>query len=102
MTTAEGTLLPEDFKASRHIFGDPEQIAADASARILDHICEVWGWQHDEPEAIILADQLAVGLFAAVENTRTQPLTLLDNLLHPRPSEFHRNADVIMVQEKSR
>lgn len=90
-----------ELQVPRHVWGDPQQIHADASARILDHICEVWGWQHDEPEAIILADQLAAALFTAVENTRTQPTTLLDNLLHPRPSEFHRNADVIMVQEKS-
>lgn len=100
MTAAHGIVFPEDFTPARHIFGDPEKIAADASAMILDHICEVWGWQHDEPEAIILANQLAVALFAAVENTRTQPMTLLENLLHPRPSEFHRGADVILVQEK--
>lgn len=100
MATAEGTLLPEGFDPSRLIFGDPERIAADASAMILDQICEVWGWLHDEPEAKILADQLAVALFAAVENTNTQPMSLLEALLHPRPSEFHRGADVIMVQEK--
>lgn len=100
MATAEGNLLPEGFKPERHIFGDPEKIAADASAMILDHICEVWGWLHDEPEAKILADQLAVALFDAVKNTNTQPMSLLETLLHPRPSEFHRGADVIMVRER--
>lgn len=92
-----------EITVPRHVFGDPEQIQADASAMIRDHLCEVWGWLPDEPEAKILADQLAAGLFSAVENTRTQPLALLEALLHPRPSEFHRGADVmVMVQEKRR
>jgi len=86
-----------EIAVPRHVFGDPEQIRADASAMILDHICEVWGWLPDEPEARILADQLAVALFSAVENTRTQPMALLENLLHPRPSKFRENADVIVL-----
>lgn len=80
-----------------HVFEDPEQIKAEASAMILDHICEVWGWLHDEPEAHVLADQLAEALFSAVENTRTQPMALLKNLLHPRPSKFRDGAEVIVL-----
>lgn len=86
-----------EIAVPRHVFGDPEQIKAEASAMILDHICEVWGWLHDEPEAHVLADQLAVALFSAVENTRTQPMALLENLLHPRPSKFREKADVIVL-----
>jgi len=86
-----------EIAVPRHVFGDPEQIRVEASAMILDHICEVWGWLHDEPEAHVLADQLAVALFSAVENTRTQPMALLKTLLHPRPSKFRENADVIVL-----
>ena len=100
MSTKESSIL-EGVKIPDHVHGDPEKIVADATAMLVDHICEVWGWLHDEPEAQILAQQMAVGLFAAVENTYTQPLTLLQNLLHPRPSEFQRGADVIVVHAKS-
>ena len=87
-------------KIPTHVQGSIEEITAEASELIRDQLCKVWDWPEDDPEAQKLAQQLAQCLFAAVEDTYTQPLTLLKALLAPRPSEFHHGADVIKIREK--
>jgi hypothetical protein len=88
----------EKLHVPSHVFEEPEQILATARTIIADQLCSVWDWLPDEPEVQVLADQLSVALFAAVEGTYTQPLTLLKALIAPRPSEFHRGADVILIR----
>lgn len=88
----------EKIKVPSHVRDDPKEIVSKASTIIADQLCAVWDWMPDEPEARVLSEQLAVALFAAVEGTYTQPLALLHALMAPRPSEFHRGADVILIR----
>lgn len=48
---------------------------------IAKHLCDVWGWQEDEPEAAILASNIAFNIDILVANTRTRPEALLQALV---------------------
>jgi len=54
--------------------------------QVAAHLCEVWGWQPDEPEAQRLGQNLAHLLPQAVAGTRTSPESLLATLLHEVPA----------------
>ena len=48
---------------------------------IAAHLCESWGWQPGEPEAIQLGINIAYNLDILVANTRTSPEALVQGLL---------------------
>lgn len=48
---------------------------------IANVLCESWGWQPDEPEALQLGSNIAMNLELLVANTRTSPEALLQGLL---------------------
>lgn len=45
------------------------------------HLCDVWGWQQGEPEATVLAFNIAHNIEILVANTRTRPEALIQALV---------------------
>lgn len=70
-----------------------------AAEQIADHLCAVWGWLPDEAEAHVLAEQLAASVFSATAGTYTDPLSLLQTLLTPRPSAFRDGSETLVIRE---
>jgi len=66
---------------------------SDHARQITEHLCEVWGWLPDEPEAVRLGENLAALLPQAVAGTNTSVDSLLGTLLHrPEAADAYKRA----------
>lgn len=58
-----------------------EETRREWAKAITKQLCESWGWQEDEPEAVLLGLNIAYGIDQMTAGTRTSPHALLQGLL---------------------
>ena len=74
-------IIPTEVRIVEPGRGPGYDRASEYGERIAAHLCEVWGWLPDEPEALDLGNRAASALTHAVAGSRTSADSLISTLL---------------------
>lgn len=74
-------IIPTEVRVVSGGSGPGYERPSEHGARIAAHLCEVWGWLPDEPEAHDLGNRAASALTHAVAGSRTSAESLISTLL---------------------
>lgn len=78
---ARTTIIPTEVRIVQPGRGPGYDRASEHGERIAAHLCEVWGWLPDEPEALDLGNRAASALTHAVAGSQTSADSLISTLL---------------------
>lgn len=89
-------IIPTEVRVVEPGRGPGYTTVSPLAVQIAEHLCRVWGWQPDDPEAVDLGLRAADALTRAIAGTRTSADSLIPALLSPpwdeRPAAVYARA----------